>query len=383
VIPVALSRARGATAAVFFVNGLGIGAWAAAIPTIKTTLTLSSGGLSLALLAFAAGAVIAMPVSGVLVPRFAATGRGTTLAGLCFAVSLLGPMAAAGLPALIAAAFCLGAANGVLDVAMNAHASSIERNWGAAIMSSFHAAYSVGGLAGTGLGATLLQFHTSHRWMLTPAALLAAGVVVPVRSALGTGDAASVSQALLRAPERGLAGLALVALFCMLVEGAMVDWSGLYLTMEGASAAFAAAGFAAFSLAMVAGRLAGDHVVRVAGRSRIIVGGALLAAAGLLLAVVVPRIPAIVVGFALVGVGLSNVVPAVFSASAQMGSSAAAGIAATATAGYAGLVLGPALIGAVATASNLRAGISVMAGAAVVAAATAFFSGRLVSRARN
>lgn len=374
--PADVVRARRATLTVFFANGMGIGAWAAAIPPIKAALALSDGQLSLALLALAAGAVVFMPLSGPLTPRLGGTGRTTRLAALAFAVALAFPTFMPALPLLVATAFVLGACNGLLDVAMNAHATTVERRWGSPIMSSFHASFSVGGLVGAGLGAALLYLGLPTAALLVPAAAVVLALMLTAVPALGPGDRGEAGGPGLARPERALVGLAAVALFCLLAEGAMIDWSGLYLTTAGASPAGAAAGFASFSATMVVGRLLGDRIVEALGGPRVIAWGSLLAAAGLLFAVAIPEIPAIVVGYALVGLGLSNVVPAVFSAGGRLGSSPAAGIAAVATAGYAGFLVGPPLIGAVAAASSLRLGVAVMAAAVVVAALISVMSER-------
>lgn len=241
-------------------------------------------------------------------------------------------------------------------------------------MSSFHAAYSAGALTGAGLGAALLYVHTPSRWFLIPAAVFVLITMCALRHMVGTGDISAAPHANWVRPERGVVGLAGIALFCMLVEGAMVDWSGLYLTTSGVSIAFASVGFGAFSISMILGRLGGDLIVRAIGRRNIVIWGSLIAVAGLIPAVAVPQDAAIVFGFAAVGLGLSNTVPAVFSSSARKASTAAAGIAATATAGYAGLVVGPILIGAVAGALNLRTAISVMVAAAAIGSAIAFFN---------
>jgi MFS family permease len=381
----AVKQARWATLMVFFANGLGIGAWATAIPPLKQALALSDASLSLALLALAAGAVCCMPLSGRLVPRVGGTAAATKLAGLAFAALLPLPLWVDSLPLLMLATLLLGGANGLLDVAMNAHASTVERRWGAAIMSSFHAAFSLGGLAGTGIGAALLYFDTPTAWLLLPTALLALALVLTAAGRLDAGAdntppangastaaapvaAAAAEGAAARGARRAVAGLAVIALLCFLVEGAMVDWSGLYLTSTGATAAAAAAGFAAFSCTMVLGRLLGDRVVRHCGSRQVIVGGAALAALGLGLAGALPATGAILAGYAMAGLGLSNVVPAIFSAAGRTGSSAAAGIAMVASIGYAGLLAGPPLIGAVAANWSLRAGVGVMAGAALCAA---------------
>ncbi|MES2743302.1 MAG: MFS transporter [Pseudomonadota bacterium] len=369
----ALRRARWSTSTVFFANGLGIGAWAAAIPPLKQGLALSDAQLSMALLALAGGAVFCMPLCGRVLPRLGGTGPGTRLAGLLFAIALTLPMWAGSLAWLLAAAFAMGAVNGFLDVAMNSHASAVERRWPGAIMSSFHAAFSLGGLMGTGVGAALLYVGIPSVWLLTPTAAIVLALVLGAAPGLGLGEhdkaaPAAGTEGRPARPGRALLGLAAIALLCFLVEGAMVDWSGLYMTMAGASAAGAAAGFAAFSATMVLGRLVGDRVVRRFGGPRVVAGGALLAALGLGLAIVLPHSATIMAGFALVGLGLSNVVPAVFSASGRLGNTTAGGIATVASAGYAGMLAGPPLIGAVAVASSLRGGVTLMAAAALCAA---------------
>ncbi|WP_207486048.1 MFS transporter [Arenibaculum pallidiluteum] len=362
-----LRRARIATTGVFFANGLGIGAWAAAIPRLQDALSLSAGRLSLALLAFAAGAVVSMPAVGILASRID-TGHTTLAGGLAFALALLCPPLAGDLVLLCAAAFVVGAANGTVDVSMNAHASGIERQWGTPIMSSFHAAFSLGGFAGAGLGAALAALNPEAGALagLWGPGLLAAGIVAAGARALGTGWRPAPSGAL-ATPGRAALALCAVALVCMLIEGAMADWSAVYLSESGAGAA-AAAGYAAFSLAMVAGRLLGDRVVAAVGAPGVVLGGGAMAAAGLALAAAVPAPVAASAGFALVGLGLSNVVPAVFSAAARIGATPAAGVAMAATAGYAGFLLGPVAIGGIASALGLRAGIVVLAGGAVLVA---------------
>jgi MFS family permease len=375
--------ARWSTLAVFLADGIGIGAWAASIPPLKSALALSDAALGLALLSFAAGAIVFMPLSAALTPRLGGTGRTTRLAGLAFALLLPLPMLAINLPTLMAATFLVGASNGLLDVVMNAHASTVERRWGAAIMSSFHAAFSFGGIAGAGCSAALLAMQMPTAWLLLPTAATALALILIAAPSLGPGDHAEPAAVALRMPERTLIGLATVALFCLLVEGAVMDWSGVYLTTVGASAAGASAGFVAFSSTMVIGRLLGDRFVRMFGGRAVIVAGTLIAAAGLTVAAAIAHIAVGIAGFALVGLGLSNVVPALFSASAQRSSSAAAGIAATATAGYAGMLAGPPLIGIIASAWSLRAGIALLAVMVIIAAAiSACWHRRSVPRQR-
>ena len=145
---------RIATVGVFLANGFGIGAWAVEVPRIKESLSLSDTSLGIALFAFALGAIVAMPLAGQLAPRFG-SGRATALLGAAFALALPLPAFAPNMAVLCIVLFALGAANGALDVSMNGHASTIETQWRAPIMSSFHAAWSAGGLLGAATGAML------------------------------------------------------------------------------------------------------------------------------------------------------------------------------------------------------------------------------------
>jgi MFS family permease len=153
-----------------------------------------------------------------------------------------------------------------------------------------------------------------------------------------------------------------IALFCLMIEGAMADWSAVYLTdMLRTSPALAAAGYAAFSTAMLLGRLTGDRTVQLLGRSPVLGAGALLAGAGLLMAVMASSPPPVLIGFAMVGLGLANVVPVVFSLSAQRATSPAVGVSMAATTGYLGFLAGPPLIGMLASHYDLKLAMTVLA----------------------
>ena len=361
---------RAAVVAVFLANGVGIGAWAACIPALKARLALSDGALGFVLFAFAVGAVLLMQFAARLTRRLGPA-KATRAAALLFGAALPLPALAPDLATLAVAAFAMGAANGLLDVTMNGYASGVERRWGAAIMSSFHAAWSGGGLVGAAVGGTLLVFGAA--WTLGVAAALVAMVAALVWTGLHEGDAPPpLTEAHLAPPVGALLPLCVAALLCMGCEGAIGDWAGVYL-METARApqAIAPIGFVAFSATMVVGRLLGDNAVRAWGRARVVRWGATLAAAGLALAVVDPRLSPATFGFALVGIGLSNVVPSLFSAAARLAPVPAAGVAMVATAGYAGLLSGPVVIGAIAQGASLRLGIAFLILCVGVAAATA------------
>lgn len=369
--------ARAATSALFLVNGVGTGAWASAIAPMQARLALSPAALSLALLAIAAGAVVTMPLSGVLAARLGGSGRAATIAALLYAPALAAPGLAPNLAALVAATFAFGCVNGLMDVAMNAHATTIERRWSGAILSSFHAAWSFGGILGATLGGALLHAGFGAPGLLASASVLALAVVGAATRWLGPGEAAARSGPAYRLPDAGMLGFAVVALLGMMTEGAMIDWSALYLTLIAqAPADVAAGGYGVFAGAMLAGRLVGDAAVRALGRPRVIVVGAALATLGVLGAVAWPAPTVILIGYAMMGIGLSNLVPAVFSQSAAMASSPAAGIAMAATVGYAGLLLGPVVIGVAASAASLRAGFVLLAFALAAIMPLAWRAGR-------
>ena len=350
---------RAATKGVFFANGLGIGTWAASIAGLKDHLGLTDGQLSLALLCFAGGAVITMPLSGWVGSRVS-TGRATITAGIACAMALAAPAFAPTLALLSFSALIFGASNGAVDVLMNAHASGVERRWRAPIMSSFHAAFSFGGLAGALLGGALAVAGP----LAGLGAASATGLVVMAAASAFLGKGTAADPAPIAFPDRTLLTLSLLALLCMMIEGAVADWSGTLLAQSGSTISSAAIGYFTFSLCMVAGRLGGDWIVARLGAASIVSMGGALAAMGLSLVAFAPGTVSGAVGFGMVGLGVSNVVPTIFSAAGRAGKNAAAGVAAAATAGYGGFLIGPVVIGTVATLSDLRWGMAVLALAA-------------------
>ena len=186
---------------------------------------------------------------------------------------------------------------------------------------------------------------------------------------IGVGDMRAAAR-IFALPERKLLALGLIAFLAVLVEGSVTDWSALYMSSEvGAPSGAAAIGFSGYALMMIAGRLLGDSVVRAIGRTRVILYGAVLLFVGIALATGPVSEPTAVVGFALVGLGVANMVPAAFSASAAAASSPSLGVATAATMAYASLLVGPPLFGAIATVSSLRLAFAMLLLAAVGIAA--------------
>jgi MFS family permease len=365
---VLFGRERPAAFGLFFANGLAIGAWAAAIPRLKAALHLSDGSLSLVLLSFAAGAVVTMPLVGFAGARLR-SGPATVAAGTVFVTALMALAFAPSLAVLCAMALIAGAANGAMDVAMNAHASDIERRWGRPLMSSFHAGFSLGGAAGA-ISGSLLAAWAPALGLLGPG--LIGGLVIALGGGVLGNAGCGLGRGALAFPSRRLLPLAALAVVVMMTEGAVGDWSGAYLMQSGVAVVYVAGAYAAFSLLMIVGRIFGDRFVRLLGPRATVGFGGLAAAAGLAIAFAAPGLAAGVIGFGLVGAGLANVVPVIFSVAGRAGPSPAVGIASAATAGYAGLLVGPAAVGAVASAADLRLAIAMLALLALLAAGLAF-----------
>lgn len=365
---------RWSVSAVFFVNGAAFANWVTRIPQVQHRLGLGDAALGLALFGVAAGALVAMPLTGGLVSR-RGSGPVTRWLALAFCACLPLPAIAPSFAWLVLALVALGAANGGMDVAMNAQAAAVERARGEPIMASFHALYSTGGLLGALSGAAF-----AGRGMPPPAHLAIVALTLGlVALAAGPGflpgraDArAEVSPSFTR-PDRSLLALAALAFCVLLCEGAIADWSAVYMVkMTGASAATAAAAFAAFSLAMAAGRFAGDALTRRFGPVRLVRAGGFLAAAGLGVGLATAHPFASVAGFGCVGAGFSCVFPCIVRAAARSRTLAAgAAIAAVSTVGYGGFLAGPPIIGAVGEAFTLRAGLGLVVALCLAVAALA------------
>jgi fucose permease len=291
------------------------------------------------------------------------------------------PILAPSLPLFALALAALGVANGGVDVAMNAQAIAIEERLGWPVMSSFHGLFSAGGLAGAAGAALAMSAGVGPRsHVLAAAAGLLLVSLGAVAFLLPASNAAAAPGPVFRVPRGPLLGLGMLALCALLAEGAVGDWAAVYLRdYAGSSAEVAALGFAGFSLAMSAGRLLGDRVIRrYGGRAVLSAGGgvaAVLLAAGLLAGS--PWV--MLLGFAAVGLGLANAVPILFSAAGRIADvPPSIGIAAMSTAGYCGFLLGPPVIGLVGERFGLGTGLGLVVIALAMLAMSG--SGRLVAR---
>ena len=375
---------RAAVVAVFFALGATTGTWAARIPAIKAGLHLSAGTLGLVLLGPAIGSMLTMPVTGALLASVSP--RRLVQIGV-LAISVMLPLTtfAGSAWQLFAVLAGWGAGIGTMDVAMNTEAAAVQEHLGRTTMSSFHAAYSVGGLAGAGAGAIAAAVALSARANFTIASALILGIGVACAQLFAShpaGHAGSETphqrQSRWPAWSWPLAGLALIAFGSFLAEGAASDWSAVYLHSSlGASPGLAAVGYTVFSVFMVAGRLAGDRLTDRAGPVRLVRASAGIASVGFLAALLAGHVPAGLAGFALLGVGLSVIVPSVFTAASRIGTPGP-NLALVTSTGYLGMLAGPALIGGLAEAVGLPSALGTLV---VITGLTAVFAGAVRPRA--
>ncbi|NJC37453.1 putative MFS family arabinose efflux permease [Xanthomonas arboricola] len=345
-VPGSSARAQQhATRAAFFIPGFAAAIWAVLVPFAKARTGVDDGALGLILLCLGAGSFLAMPLAGALSARFGFRAvMAVTAALICISLPLLAVFANPWV--LGAVLFAFGAGVGAMDCAMNMQAVVVERDARRAMMSGFHAFFSIGGFVGAGAMTLLLSARVS------PLSAALAGViamlVVGVLSVRHWRTERVAQQGPLLALPRGIVlFIGILAFVVFLAEGTILDWSSVFLAdVHQVAPSTAGVGYVAFALTMTVTRLLGDAVVERLGRIRSIVVGALLASAGFLVLTLVSPWQASLAGYVLVGLGCANIVPALFSlAGNQTRMPESIAITAVTTLGYAGILAGPALIG--------------------------------------
>lgn len=345
--------ARAGVAATFVANGLLVGSWAPRIPEIKTHLGLSPGALGIALLAPALGTVLSARTVGARNARHGSAAV-TRVCAVAYCLTAWLPGVAPNLAVLWATLLLWGALMGAMDVSMNSQGVTVEDEYGRPVLSSFHATWSIGSFVGALFGAigVALHVHVAVQQAVL-GGCLAVVVFVAGRTFLPDPAHEPVGRPRLlripRMPEPRLVLLGLSAIFALMAEGAVADWSGVllrdHLHVRGGEVGLA---YAAFCVTMTAGRLAGDRVVHRLGRVRCLAVLAIVGTAGLGAGMASDVLAGAVIGFALLGLGLSIMVPLLFSTAADGAGPAGPAIAAVAALGCVGLLVGPSLIGLVA-----------------------------------
>ncbi|MER6571698.1 MFS transporter [Streptomyces sp. NPDC001093] len=374
-----LSRLRVALTAFFALDGFVFAGWVVRIPAIKQQTDSSAGALGLALLGVSAGAVVTMTLIGRLCRRYGSHPV-TVACAVLLSLSVSLPPLTHSAPALGAVLLVFGAAYGGINVAFNSAAVDLVAALRRPVMPSFHAAFSLGGMTGAGLGGLVAGAlsPTRHLLGLTLIGLLVTAVAG--RALLRQEPPAPADRTPSSHPEthrpatRRTGGRGLVVVFGLIAlctaygEGAMADWGALHLQQDfSASSGVAAAGYSCFALAMTVGRATGTSLLERLGRARTVITGGTVAAVGMLLGSLAPSVWAALIGFAVTGLGLANLFPvAVERAGALTGPS---GVAVASTFGYGGMLLGPPAIGFMADWFSLSAALTSVAALAAVAAA--------------
>ena len=393
----AATRERVLVTVIFALDGFLFGNWVVCVPQVKAHVHASAGSLGLALLGISAGAVLTMVITGRLCARFGSAPI-TAASATLMSLAILLPARVTSVAALAVVLFVFGAGFGGLNVALNSSAVAITGHVGRPIMPSFHAAFSLGGLLGALVGGALAAV-LSAVWHLTVTGLFGLAVTALVGTLLIRAEASVAAptprppeRATARPPERAtarpagarqarlptLAGrprvfvavFGLIALCSAYGEGAMADWGALHLhTNLHTSVGLAAAGYASFSGAMVVGRLSGTWLLHRFGRTFVLAAGGLTAAAGMLVAALVPVLALAIAGFILIGLGLANIFPAAIGQAGAL--DGPKGVATASTIGYFGLLAGPPTIGFLAERTGLPAALTTVSLLAAIGALVA------------
>jgi MFS family permease len=374
----ATERSKWALALLFTVDGVGFGTWAAHVPVFKQSLHLENGSLTFVLVSLILGAILTMPLTGFLCERYGSR-RVVQISAVVY-VSMVALLAQAfNLPSLMLFAGLYGASKGAFDVAVNAHAVPVEKAYGSPIMSFFQGCWSAGGLFGAGAASLLLQHGGTTRkdLSLTAGALILCCLwALPAQARVAMSPTARPGkQGKFPLPDAGLLRLALIAFFGLMAEGAISDWASVYLHSNvGVTLSLAAAGYAAYAIAMAAGRFTGDWLAqRLSGRT-ILHGSGMLVAIGMACALLAPSWYPAVGGLMLTGLGIANIVPVIWGAAGRntrLGAGPA--ISMVTTVGYFGFLAGPPIIGSISVVVGLRLAMVAIAIAGLVVAAGPFF----------
>ncbi|WP_198148789.1 MFS transporter [Xenorhabdus hominickii] len=337
-----------ATKVAFLIAGFSMASWAPLIPLVKERLLLDNGAMGLLMLAFGIGSFVMMPIAGVLSARFGCR-KVFTFFTLLAILMLSGLSILPTPPTLACALFIFGAGIGAMDVSVNIHAVNVEKRIQRPIMSGFHALFSLGGIAGAGSVSLLLFMGISPFWVMVGVTLFLILLLLPVWN--GLLDDSDAEDTPFFALPRGI--VILIGFLCFIVylmEGSMLDWSGILLSsVHNMDSHQAGLGYTLFAITMTSGRFFGDKIIAACGYRRVFLGSAILATSGFILIYLASGVIALVVAFLLIGAGLSNLAPMFFTASGQqktMPDSLA--VSAVSTMGYSGILLGPAIIGGLA-----------------------------------
>ena len=362
-LPVEYSRSllHRANQAFFFVGGFGTASWAPLVPLLKARLDVAEDVLGLLLLCIGIGSLLTMPIAGFLAGRFGCR-RVLAVDSVVFAALLILLAVVGDIHFAVPALLAFGAAMGILDVTVNIHAVRVEQLLKKRLMSGMHALWSMGGFLGAGLftvwhslGLTALGATACSSTLMVILTLAFMRFLLAGRSEPGGKK--------LAVPRGVVVFIALVAGISFLVEGAVMDWSGVFLTeVRSMDMSLAGTGFASFSAAMLLMRLLGDAIVNRVGARRVVLAGSIIAITGFLIVIFSPAGKFIFLGFFAIGFGCANIVPIFFSLMGrQRDMPLNAAVSSVSTFGYLGVLMGPAAIGFIAHSTSLLASFVLLA----------------------
>jgi MFS family permease len=347
----------------FFIQGLCFASWASRIPTIQSQLSLSDGELGGVLFALPVGLMTSLPLSGWSITRYGSR-KMLILAAIAYTFTLpcIGLIQESW--QLAGVLFLFGLWGNLFNISVNTQAVGIETIYGRSIMSTFHGLWSLAGFTGAAIGTSMISLSTSplmHFCVISASALLLTAVAY--KYILPHDAPKDASQPLFVRPDRNILMLGLIAFCSMICEGTMFDWSGVYFHKAvQAPAALTTLGYVAFMSTMAGGRFVGDRLVTRFGVKRIIQLNGVLIASGLAIAVLFPYLVTATIGFLLVGIGVSTIVPLVYGAAGKSKTmSAGVALAAVSSISFLGFLLGPPMIGFISEAANLRWSFAIVA----------------------
>ena len=348
------AQASWATFTFFLLHGIMVGSWVPHIPLAKERLDVGPGVFGLALLAIAAGAVTAMPLTGAMINRYGSS-RVALVTGALFCLAFAGPVTAPTLVPFVIMGYLLGAFIGSMDVAMNAHGIAVEKELKRPIMSMLHGGFSIGGMVGAFLGAWAMKHMAEFTHIALASAACLILLFVSVQFLLPRSIDKGLSDTHFGWPTKATIGLGLLCFLTLMAEGSVLDWGAIYFTTEfKVDAGTAGLAYALFSGGMAASRFTGDWLRQKFGAVPMVVASALLTAVSIAIAVSVSSFLTAVVAFTFAGIGIGNIAPVLFAGGGRLEPEAPGrGIAAVTTLGYAGFLAGPPLIGFAAEVTSL------------------------------
>jgi MFS family permease len=355
---------RIAVGSIFFLYGLCFASWASRIPSIQQELGLSETQLGVVLFTLPVGLMLSLPIAGWLVAKVGSR-RVVVISAMVYASTLVTLGLAQNIWQLVAGLFLFGLSGNMVNISVNTQAVNVESLYDKPIMASFHGLWSLAGFTGAAFGTFMMGegiFPYQHFLVIMIVAIIALLIsskyIIPDEV-----NKTKSNEPLFAWPDKSLLNLGIIAFCSMICEGAMFDWSGVYFRkVVEAENGWTGAGYTAFMSTMAFGRFIADWFTSRFGLKRTLQLSGILTASGLIIAVSFPMLLTAIIGFLMVGFGVSSVVPLVYSAAGKSKVlSPGVALAAVSTIGFFGFLAGPPLIGLVAGATSLRISFSIIA----------------------